>query len=56
MRDFKQTQVDELYDLAQDSGETTSLIGEPGLWDTLSQLDERMAQRMAEIDDPALAG
>lgn len=56
VRDFKNPERDEFYDLKNDPGETTNLIatGDAALQQVIATFDERIRERMAEIGDDIL--
>ena len=53
IRDFKNPDRDELYDLKNDPAEATNRINDPELASVTKKLDEKLHTAMAEIDDPA---
>ncbi len=54
IRDFLNPERDELFDLRNDPEETTNVIGVEDHADVVAELDAKLIERMAEIDDPVL--
>ena len=54
IRDYLNPDRDELYDLANDPGETTNLIREKKNASVIAKLDAKLQAAMRAIDDPVL--
>jgi uncharacterized sulfatase len=56
VRHYQANGLDELYDLKNDPGETKNLYRDPAHRETRATLQQRLNERMKEINDPLLTG
>jgi arylsulfatase A-like enzyme len=56
VRHYHANGLDELYDLKNDPEEKKNLYGDPAYRETRAQLQQRLNERMKEINDPLMTG